>query len=104
MKDLLLVLVVILIVVIIWRGPKTLPMIGNMLGRGVKEARKEAEEIKTDLRKDDSAKDQPPAATAGAAPIAPAAPPPAPPQVAPTPPGPPPVPPGDGGPATPGPG
>ncbi|MFI5200378.1 MAG: twin-arginine translocase TatA/TatE family subunit, partial [Candidatus Limnocylindrales bacterium] len=52
MKDPLIILIVILVIVIIIRGPKTLPAIGNMLGRGVKEARKEAEEIKTDLHKD----------------------------------------------------
>lgn len=39
--DLMVVLIVILIVTVIWRGPKTLPQIGNMLGRGVKVARKE---------------------------------------------------------------
>ena len=40
--DFLLVLLVILAVVVIWRGPKTLPKIANALGRGVKEARREA--------------------------------------------------------------
>jgi len=55
MKDPLIILIVILVIVIIWRGPKTLPQIGHMLGRGVKEARKEAAEIKDDLRKDDPA-------------------------------------------------
>ena len=54
MKDPILILVVILVVVIIWRGPKTLPQIGNMLGRGVKEARREAAEIKDDMHKDES--------------------------------------------------
>ena len=44
MKDPILILIVILVVVIIWRGPKTLPQIGHMLGRGVKEARREAAE------------------------------------------------------------
>jgi Sec-independent protein translocase protein TatA len=41
-SDLLVVLVVILIVVFVWRGPKTLPKIANALGRGVREARREA--------------------------------------------------------------
>lgn len=40
--DTMVVLVVVLIVVLIWRGPKTLPRIGEMLGRGVKAARDEA--------------------------------------------------------------
>jgi Sec-independent protein translocase protein TatA len=46
--DLVLVLLVILILVVIWRGPKTLPQIGAMLGRGVKAAREEADQIRTD--------------------------------------------------------
>jgi Sec-independent protein translocase protein TatA len=40
--DLLLILIVILILVVVWRGPKTLPLIGNALGRGIREARQEA--------------------------------------------------------------
>ena len=67
MKDPILILVVILVVVIIWRGPKTLPQIGNMLGRGVKEARREAAEIKDDMHKDESP-------AVAAAPVAPPAP------------------------------
>ena len=42
MSDILVVLVIALIAVLVWRGPKTLPGIGAALGRGVKEARKEA--------------------------------------------------------------
>jgi Sec-independent protein translocase protein TatA len=42
MPDLLLVLIVILVLVLLWRGPKTLPRLGEALGRGVREARKEA--------------------------------------------------------------
>lgn len=42
MGDLLVVLVIILIVVVLWRGPKTLPRLGEALGRGVREARHEA--------------------------------------------------------------
>jgi Sec-independent protein translocase protein TatA len=45
--DIILVLVVILIVVIIWRGPKTLPLLGRAFGQGVKEARREIDSIKT---------------------------------------------------------
>lgn len=45
MNDLLVVLIVILIIVLIWRGPKTLPEIGRMFGRGVREARIEASKM-----------------------------------------------------------
>jgi TatA/E family protein of Tat protein translocase len=48
--DILLVLIVILVVVLMWRGPKNLPEIGRVFGRGVKEARSEAREIQSDLR------------------------------------------------------
>jgi Sec-independent protein translocase protein TatA len=41
-SDVLVVLVIVLIAVVIWRGPKTLPKIGQALGRGVREARAEA--------------------------------------------------------------
>jgi Sec-independent protein translocase protein TatA len=51
MPDILIILVVILIAAVIWRGPKTLPKLGEALGRGVKEAKTEAakaqEEIQT---------------------------------------------------------
>jgi Sec-independent protein translocase protein TatA len=47
--DLIIVLVIVLIAVIIWRGPKTLPLLGKAFGQGVKEARKEMDEIKTDI-------------------------------------------------------
>ena len=43
--DFVVVLVVILILVVMWRGPKTLPRLGEALGRGVREARREAAEI-----------------------------------------------------------
>jgi len=51
-SDLLLVLLVILGVVLVWRGPKTLPKIGNALGRGVKEARREAAKTDADRPED----------------------------------------------------
>jgi Sec-independent protein translocase protein TatA len=44
-SDLFLVLIIILVVVFIWRGPKTLPKIAGALGRGVREARREAAKI-----------------------------------------------------------
>ena len=47
MSDLLLVLIVILILVVIWRGPKTIPEIGRMFGRGVREARVEAGKLRS---------------------------------------------------------
>jgi Sec-independent protein translocase protein TatA len=47
--DLLAILIVILIVAVIWRGPKTLPQIGAMLGRGVRDARIEADKVRSDL-------------------------------------------------------
>lgn len=42
MPDLLLLLIVILVLAVVWRGPKTLPKLGEALGRGVREARTEA--------------------------------------------------------------
>lgn len=46
--DLLAVLIVILVIVVIWRGPKTIPQIGAMLGRGIRAAREEASRIRSD--------------------------------------------------------
>jgi Sec-independent protein translocase protein TatA len=46
MPDLLVVLIVALVAALVWRGPKTLPEIGRMLGRGVKAAREEARDIR----------------------------------------------------------
>ena len=45
-NDLLLVLIVVLVIVLILRGPKTLPEIGRMFGRGVREAREEIEKVR----------------------------------------------------------
>ena len=55
MPDLLVILIVVLIVVLIWRGPKNLPEIGRVLGRGVRAARDEAKHI----RKGDGDADKP---------------------------------------------
>jgi hypothetical protein len=52
--DLAIVLVVILVLVLIWRGPKTLPRLGEALGRGVREARHQA------TRDDDAGSDTTP--------------------------------------------
>lgn len=53
-SDVLLVLIVILILVVIWRGPKTIPEIGRVFGRGVREARIEAGKLRSS---DDGPKD-----------------------------------------------
>jgi len=45
--DLAVVLIIVLIIVVIWRGPKTLPEIGRMFGRGVREARNEASKLRS---------------------------------------------------------
>jgi Sec-independent protein translocase protein TatA len=57
--DLFALLIVILIVAIIWRGPKTLPQIGALLGRGVREARSEAEKIRSGSSSDEDAAPKP---------------------------------------------
>jgi TatA/E family protein of Tat protein translocase len=59
--DLMLLLVIVLIVVLVWRGPKTLPILGRAFGQGVKEARKEIDGMKQDSadRKGDAPKDGP---------------------------------------------
>ncbi len=46
MQDLAVILVIVLIIVLVIRGPKTLPQLGAMFGRGVKEARREASELR----------------------------------------------------------
>jgi TatA/E family protein of Tat protein translocase len=60
MPDLLVILVVILVAVIFWRGPKNLPKLGEALGRGIREARREA----TDAAKSTD-QEQPPDDRAG---------------------------------------
>jgi Sec-independent protein translocase protein TatA len=50
MPDIVIVLVVILILVLLWRGPKTLPSLGNALGRGVREARDEASKAQAEIQ------------------------------------------------------
>jgi Sec-independent protein translocase protein TatA len=46
--DTFLILIVVLILVLVWRGPKTIPEIGRMFGRGVREARIEAAKLRSD--------------------------------------------------------
>jgi Sec-independent protein translocase protein TatA len=50
MPDLLLILIVILVLVVMWRGPKTLPKLGEALGRGVREARTEAVKAQEEIQ------------------------------------------------------
>jgi sec-independent protein translocase protein TatA len=60
-NDVVVVLILVLIIVLVWRGPKTLPEIGKMFGRGIREARAEAAKIRSD--DDDAPKDGGSAAT-----------------------------------------
>lgn len=46
MPDTVVVLLLVLVIALVWRGPKTLPGIGRMLGRGVKNARDEAKSMR----------------------------------------------------------
>jgi Sec-independent protein translocase protein TatA len=55
--DTVVVLLIVLAVVLVWRGPKTLPKWGQTLGRGVKAARKEADELRRDAGGTDVAGD-----------------------------------------------
>jgi Sec-independent protein translocase protein TatA len=51
--DILIILIIVLILVLMWRGPKTLPKIGQALGRGVKSAKDEAREVRSAMDKRD---------------------------------------------------
>jgi Sec-independent protein translocase protein TatA len=46
-SELIVLLIIVLIIVVMWRGPKTIPEIGRMFGRGVREARAEANKIRS---------------------------------------------------------
>jgi Sec-independent protein translocase protein TatA len=48
--DLLIPLLIILVLVVLWRGPKTLPKLGEALGRGVKEAKTEAAAAQAEIQ------------------------------------------------------
>jgi Sec-independent protein translocase protein TatA len=50
MQDLAIVLIVILVLVLLWRGPKTLPKLGEALGRGVREAKSEATKAQGEIQ------------------------------------------------------
>ena len=47
MNDVVIVLIIVLIIVLVLRGPKTLPEIGRMFGRGIREARIEANKLRS---------------------------------------------------------
>lgn len=59
MTDLAILLVVILIFALMFRGPKTLPKIGGMFGRGVKQIREEAAELTGPRNTDEPGLDPP---------------------------------------------
>ena len=65
MDSLLIILIVVLIVVVLWRGPKTLPKLGEALGRGVREAKTEATKAQAEIQARASADDKPPSDTSG---------------------------------------
>lgn len=44
-SDVALVLLLLIVLALIWRGPKTLPKLGQALGRGLREARREAADL-----------------------------------------------------------
>jgi Sec-independent protein translocase protein TatA len=50
MPDLLVVLIIALVLAILWRGPKTLPKLGEALGRGVREAKSEAAKAQDEIK------------------------------------------------------
>jgi Sec-independent protein translocase protein TatA len=52
--DVVIVLIIILILALMFRGPKTLPKIGEALGRGVKNAKEEATEVRAAIDKRDN--------------------------------------------------
>ena len=50
MDSLLIILIVVLVLVVMWRGPKNLPKLGEALGRGVKEAKIEATKAQAEIQ------------------------------------------------------
>ena len=50
MPDLLVVLIIILVLAVMFRGPKTLPKLGEALGRGVREAKTEAAKAQDEIK------------------------------------------------------
>ena len=70
--DLLVVLIVVLVVVLMWRGPKTLPKLGEALGRGVREAKTEATKAQEEIQARATGEPGGETPAAGATPSAPA--------------------------------
>lgn len=50
MTDLLIPLLIALVLVVMWRGPKTLPKLGEAFGRGVREAKSEATKAQDEIK------------------------------------------------------
>ena len=63
--DVLIILIVILVVVVMWRGPKTLPKLGEALGRGVREAKTEAAKAQAEIQARTSDDETPPTDPSG---------------------------------------
>lgn len=59
MTDLALLLLVILAFALLFRGPKTLPKLGGMFGRGVRNIRQEASELTGGSKSEGPVSDQP---------------------------------------------
>jgi Sec-independent protein translocase protein TatA len=74
MPDLLLILIVILVLAVMWRGPKTLPKLGEALGRGVREAKSEASKAQAEIQARATDSTATPSATAPTALTTPTAP------------------------------
>jgi Sec-independent protein translocase protein TatA len=51
LSDIAIILIIILIAVVIWRGPKTLPLLGRAFGQSVRGAREEIKGMKDDAAK-----------------------------------------------------
>lgn len=68
--DLLVVLIIILVLVLMWRGPKTLPKLGEALGRGVRGAREEATKVQGEIQARAAGEPLPPAEVSAPLPIA----------------------------------
>jgi Sec-independent protein translocase protein TatA len=49
-SDVVIILIVILVLALMWRGPKTLPKLGEALGRGVREAKTEASKAQAEIQ------------------------------------------------------
>lgn len=84
--DLLVVLIIILVLVLMWRGPKTLPKLGEALGRGVRGAREEATKVQGEIQARAAGEPLPPAEVSAPLPVAVAPAPPVPASPAPPPP------------------